>query len=194
MKIGLYFGTFNPIHIGHLAIANYMVEFTEIQQLWFVISPQNPFKEEKHLLKDYHRLEMVNLAIEDDDRFRASNIEFKLPRPSYTIDTLTYLQELHPEHEFYLLMGSDNLKHFHKWKNADLILKNCHILVYPRPGDLIQSMELHPNIQLVNAPLMEISASFIRQAVADGKDIRHFIPPKAYRYLDEMNFYRRRNK
>ena len=191
MKIGLYFGTFNPIHIGHMAIANYMVEYTEIQQLWFIISPQNPFKEEKHLLKDYHRLAMVNRVIEDDNRFRASNIEFKLPRPSYTINTLVYLQEAHPDHEFYLIMGSDNLKHFHKWKNADEILKNHHILVYPRPDDQMQNMELHPHIQIVNAPLMEISASFIRQAIADGKNISYFIPDKAYQYLTEMNFYRK---
>lgn len=191
MKIGLYFGTFNPIHIGHMAIANYMVEFTEIQQLWFIVSPQNPFKEETHLLKDYHRLAMVNRAIEDDNRFRASNIEFKLPRPSYTIDTLVYLQEAHPGFEFYLLMGSDNLKHFHKWKNADEILKNHHILVYPRPGDQTPYMELHPHIHIVNAPLMEISASFIRQAVADGKNISYFMPDKAYRYMIEMNFYRK---
>jgi nicotinate-nucleotide adenylyltransferase len=174
-----------------MAIANYMVEYTEIQQLWFIISPQNPFKEEKHLLKDYHRLAMVNRVIEDDNRFRASNIEFKLPRPSYTIDTLVYLQEAHPDHEFYLLMGSDNLKHFHKWKNADEILKNHHILVYPRPDDQMQNMELHPHIQIVNAPLMEISASFIRQAIADGKNISYFIPDKAYQYLTEMNFYRK---
>ena len=191
MKIGLYFGTFNPIHIGHMAIANYMVEFTEIQQLWFIISPQNPFKEEKHLLKDYHRLAMVNQVIEDDNRFRASNIEFKLPRPSYTIDTLVYLQEAHPDHKFYLLMGSDNLKHFHKWKNADEILKNHHILVYPRPGDQMRNMELHPHIHIVNAPLMEISASFIRQAIADGKNVSYFMPYKAYRYMTEMNFYRK---
>ncbi|MGV8096889.1 MAG: nicotinate (nicotinamide) nucleotide adenylyltransferase [Mangrovibacterium sp.] len=191
MKIGLYFGTFNPIHIGHMVIANYMVEFTEIQQLWFVISPQNPFKEEKHLLKDYHRLAMVNRAIEDDNRFRASSIEFKLPKPSYTIDSLTYLREAYPNHEFYLLMGSDNLKHFHKWKNADLILKDHHLLVYPRPGDQIQGMELHPHIHIVNAPLMEISASFVRQAIAAGKNMSCFIPSKAYQYLTEMNFYRK---
>lgn len=191
MKIGLYFGTFNPVHIGHMAIANYMVEFTEIQQLWFIISPQNPFKEEKHLLKDYHRLEMVSRAIDDDDRFRASSIEFKLPRPSYTIDTLTYLQEAHPNHEFYLLMGSDNLKHFHKWKNADLILQNHHVLVYPRPGNQLKNQSLHPHIHVVDAPLMEISASFIRQAIAKGKNISYFIPPKAYEYLREMNFYRK---
>ncbi len=192
MKIGLYFGTFNPIHIGHMAIANYMVEFTEIQQLWFVVSPQNPFKEEKHLLKDYHRLEMVNRAIDDDERFRASGVEFRLPRPSYTINTLAYLQEAHPNHEFYLVMGSDNLSHFHKWKNAALILQSHHVLVYPRAGDPLPDQTLHPHIHCVNAPRMEISASFIRQAIADGKNISCFIPPKAYQYLQEMNFYRKK--
>ena len=191
MKIGLYFGTFNPVHIGHLAIANYMVEFTEIQQLWFIISPQNPFKEEKHLLKDHHRLQLVRRVIEDDPRFRVSGVEFKLPRPSYTIDTLTYLQEDYPDHEFYLIMGSDNLKSIHKWKNAEMILQNYGILVYPRPGFELKRLEQHPHIQLVNAPLMEISASFIRQAIAEGKDIRYFLPSKAYQYLDEMNFYRK---
>jgi len=191
MKIGLYFGTFNPVHIGHLAIANYMVEFTEIQQLWFIISPQNPFKKENQLLKDHHRLQLVRRVIEDDPRFRASGVEFKLPRPSYTIDTLTYLQEDYPDHEFYLIMGSDNLKSIHKWKNAEMILQNYGILVYPRPGFELKRLELHPRIQLVNAPLMEISASFIRQAIAEGKDIRYFLPSKAYQYLDEMNFYKK---
>ncbi|MGE4587654.1 MAG: nicotinate (nicotinamide) nucleotide adenylyltransferase [Mangrovibacterium sp.] len=191
MKIGLYFGTFNPIHIGHLAVANYMVEFTEVSQLWFVISPQNPFKKKQNLLKDYHRLEMVNLAIEGDDRFRASSVEFKLPRPSYTIDTLTYLQEAHPAHEFYLIMGSDNLKHLHKWKNHEQILQHYHLLVYPRPGDKPEELLQHPHIRHVEAPLMEISASFIRRAIAKGKNISCFIPPRAYRYLQEMNFYKK---
>ncbi len=192
MKIGLYFGTFNPVHIGHLAIANYMVEFTEIQQLWFIISPQNPFKEEKNLLKDYHRLQLVRRAIEDDPRFRASAVEFNLPRPSYTIDTLVYLQEEHPGDEFFLIMGADNLESIHKWKNYEMLLGNYGILVYPRPGYEIKREELPPRMQVVNAPLMEISASFIRKAIEDGKDIRHFLPAKAYQYLDEMNFYKKR--
>ncbi len=134
MITGLYFGSFNPIHIGHLAIANFMIEFSELEQLWFVVSPQNPLKEKKSLLKDYHRLEMVRLAVEDDERFRASDIEFKLPTPSYTIDTLTYLEEKHPGRKFQLVMGADGLSTFHKWKHADLIVKKYHRLIYPRPG------------------------------------------------------------
>lgn len=190
MKVGLYFGTYNPIHIGHMAIANYMVEFTEIQQLWFVVSPQNPFKNKKHLLDDFQRLELVNRAIENDDRFRACDIEFRLPRPSYTIDTLTYLKEKYPRHEFYLIMGSDNLEHFHKWKNHEMILNHYQLLVYPRPGFQPENIQPHPNIHLVEAPLMEISASFIRESIAAGKNIRFFVPPKAWQYLEELNFYR----
>ena len=191
MKVGLYFGTYNPVHIGHLAIANYMVEFTEIERLWFVISPQSPFKTKKKLLDNYQRLEMVSRAIDYDTRLQASNIEFKLPIPSFTIDTLTYLKEQHPDHEFYLIMGGDNLVHLHKWKNHEIILSDYKVLVYPRPGHDIETFLTHANIQLVNAPIMEISSSFIRKAIAEGKDVRHFIPSKAYQYLDEMNFYKK---
>lgn len=190
MKVGLYFGTYNPIHIGHLAIANYLVAYSEIEQLWFVISPQSPFKTKKKLLDNYQRLEMVNRAIENDHRFRASSIEFKLPVPSYTIDTLTYLKEEHPLHEFYLIMGADNLAYIDKWKNAEVILKDYNILVYPRPGFDKETLKSHPHIQFINAPNMEISSSFIRQAIAAGKDVRHFLPPKTWQYLDEMNFYK----
>lgn len=192
LKVGLYFGSYNPIHIGHLAIANYMVEFTEIDQLWFVVSPQNPFKKKENLLADYHRLELVNRAIDDDERFRASNIEFNLPKPSYTIDTLTYLKERHPNYSFYILMGSDNLENFHKWKNSEIILENYGVIVYPRPGYELSKIPEHKNIAVAtDAPLMEISSSFIRNAIKEGKDVRHFMPQKAWEYLDEMNFYRR---
>ncbi len=192
LKIGLYFGSYNPIHIGHLAIANYMVEFTDIDQLWFVVSPQNPFKKKENLLADYHRLELVNRAIENDDRFRASNIEFNLPKPSYTIDTLTYLQERHPDYSFSILMGSDNLESFYKWKNSEIIIENYGIIVYPRPGFDLTKVPEHKNISVaMDAPLMEISSSFIRNAIKEGKDIRHFMPEKAWIYLDEMNFYRK---
>lgn len=190
MKVGLYFGTYNPIHIGHLAIANYIVEFTDIEQLWFVVSPHNPFKNKKHLLDDYQRLELVTRAINDDNRFRASSVEFKLPHPSYTIDTLTYLKEDYPNNDFYLIIGSDNMESFHKWKNYKMILENYKIILYPRPGFNVEKESVHPNITLVEAPLMEISASFIRQAISEGKDVRHFIPPKAWQYLEEMNFYK----
>jgi nicotinate-nucleotide adenylyltransferase len=189
IKTGLYFGSFNPVHIGHLAIANYMIEYSELEQLWFVVSPQNPLKEKKSLLSDHHRLEMVRLALEDDQRFRVSDIEFKLPTPSYTIDTLTYLGEKNPGHEFQLVMGADQLRTFHKWKHADLIARNYHRLIYPRPGVSPESLNAIPNATVVAAPLMEISSSFIRQAIKDGKDIRHLIPAPAYTYMREMHFY-----
>ncbi len=189
MITGLYFGSFNPIHIGHLAIANFMVEFSELDQLWFVVSPQNPLTENHSLLQDYHRLEMVRLAVEDDDRFRASDIEFKLPTPSYTIDTLTYLEELNPGREFQLVMGGDGLRTFHKWKHADLIVRKYHRLIYPRPGTDIEVASRLPNATLVDAPMMEISSSFIRKAVKEGKDVRHLVPARAYTYMREMHFY-----
>lgn len=188
-KTGLYFGSFNPIHIGHMAIGNFMIEFSELEELWFVVSPQNPLKEKKSLLKDYHRLEMVRLAVEDDDRFRVSDIEFKLPTPSYTIDTLAYLEEKHPGREFQLVMGADGLRTFHKWKNAELIARKYHRLIYPRPGTVSEAMAAIPNSTLVDAPLMEISSSFIRKAIKEGKDVRHLVPAKTYAYLREMHFY-----
>jgi len=189
IKTGLYFGSFNPVHIGHLAIANYMIEYSDLEQLWFVVSPQNPLKEKKSLLSDYHRLEMVRLALENDDRFRVSDIEFKLPTPSYTIDTLTYLGEKNPGHDFHLVMGADQLRTFHKWKHADLITRNYHRLIYPRPEVDPEALKSIPNATVVTAPLMEISSSFIRQAIKDGKDIRHLMPAPAYSYMREMHFY-----
>ncbi len=188
MTAGLYFGSFNPIHIGHMAIANYMVEFSRLDQVWFVVSPHNPLKDKKSLLKDYHRLEMVHLAIKDDDRFRASDIEFRLPTPSYTIDTLTYLEEKNPSAEFQLIMGADGLQTFHKWKNAEVIVQRYHRLIYPRPGVELDTLQL-PNATVMDAPLMEISSSFIRNAVRQGKNICHLMPEKAYRYMIEMHFY-----
>jgi len=189
MITGLYFGSFNPIHIGHMAIANFMIEFSDLDQLWFVVSPQNPLKDKKSLLKDYHRLEMVRLAIEDDDRFRASDIEFRLPTPSYTIDTLAYLEEKNPGREFQLVMGADGLRTFHKWKHAKLIADKYHRLIYPRPGVEMAAASLLPNASVVEAPLMEISSSFIRNAIREGKDVRHLTPAKAYQYMREMHFY-----
>lgn len=192
LKIGLYFGSYNPIHIGHLAIANYMVEYTGIDQLWFVVSPQNPHKQKANLLDDYQRLEMVHLAVDNDDRLRASNIEFSLPKPSYTVDTLAYLKDRHPNFHFKILMGSDNLENFHKWKNYETILENYGIIVYPRPGYDKTKVKFHKNIFIAeNAPLMEISSSFIRTAIREGKNIRHFIPHKAWKYMEEMNFYKK---
>jgi nicotinate-nucleotide adenylyltransferase len=188
-KTGLFFGSFNPIHVGHMVIANYIIEYSNLEQLWFVVSPQNPLKEKKTLLKDYHRLELVRLAVEEDERFRASDIEFHLPRPSYTIDTLVYLEEKNPAREFQLVMGSDGLDTFYKWKNADLIEEKYHRLIYPRPGSPKLNKAQLSNATLLDAPLMEISSSFIRKAIREGKDIRHMIPARAYTYIREMHFY-----
>jgi nicotinate-nucleotide adenylyltransferase len=190
MKVGLYFGSFNPIHIGHLAIANYFVSFTDIDQLWFVLSPHNPLKEKKTLLDDYQRLEIMHRAINRDDMFRVTDIEFRMPQPSYTMDTLTYLKEKHPKHEFVLIMGSDGLKHFHKWKNKEEIERHHTRYVYPRPGTPEEEYQKHKNILIVDAPVMEISSSFIRQSIKEGKNVKYFMPPGAREYIDEMNFYR----
>ena len=153
------------------------------------MSPQNPLKQKQSLLQDYHRLEMVQLAVEYDDRFRASDIEFRLPTPSYTIDTLTYLEEKYPGREFHLVMGADGLRTFHKWKHADLIVQKYHRLIYPRPGTDKEVASQLPNATLVDAPMMDISSSFIRQAIKEGKDVRHLVPARAYTYMREMHFY-----
>jgi len=189
MKIGLFFGSFNPIHIGHLAIANYMAEYTDLDQIWFVVSPHNPFKNKSSLLADYHRLALVNKAIERYPHFKASNIEFGMPQPSFTIDTLTYLQEKNPVHEFSLILGSDNLKNFTKWKNYNLILANHDLFVYPRPDFKSEDINLEGNIHIVDAPLMEISSSFIRNAIKKKIELPYFVPESAYRYIKEMHFY-----
>jgi len=189
MKVGLFFGSYNPVHIGHMAIANYMVEFTDMDQVWFIISPQNPFKKRRSLLADHHRLEMVRIAIADDSRFRESDIEFRMPVPSYTIDTLAYLGEKYPKYIFGLIMGSDGLKGFDKWKNATEIIKNYTRYVYPRPGYAINASE-HPGIVLVEAPGIEISATMIREGIKKGKDMRHFLPPGVWDYIDRMNLYK----
>ncbi|MCF6241433.1 MAG: nicotinate-nucleotide adenylyltransferase [Bacteroidales bacterium] len=189
MKTGLYFGSFNPIHNGHMAIANFMREFTDLDEVWFVVSPQNPFKNKQSLLADYHRLEMVDLAIDDTPGFRASNIEFHLPKPSYTVDTLAYLFDKYPEREFVLIMGSDNLVNFHKWKNFNEILRYHHIYVYPRPNTPKVHLLNHPNVHITDAPLMEISSSFIRKAIGKKKDIRFYLPTRVWNFIKEMHFY-----
>jgi nicotinate-nucleotide adenylyltransferase len=192
LKVGLYFGSFNPIHIGHMAIANYMVEFRDLDQLWFVVSPHNPLKNKINLLNDYQRLDLVNLAIENDNRFRASNIEFNLPKPSYTIDTLAYLNDKYPDYQFVILMGSDNLESLHRWKNFKTIIENFGIIVYPRPGHELTKVLNHKNIVIAkDAPLMEISSSFIRKAIKTGKDFRHYLPQNVWKYIEEMNFYKK---
>jgi len=189
VKVGLYFGSFNPVHIGHLAIANYILEFTELEQIWFVISPQNPFKEKKSLLNDYHRFELLYRAISENNNYRVSDIEFKLPKPSYTIDTLVFLTEKYPTHQFSLVMGSDNISNFHKWKNFDKILEYHKIYVYPRNNYLGCQFDNHEKVQFVNAPQIEISSSFIRKSISQGTELPFFMPQKAYDYMREMNFY-----
>ncbi len=190
MKTGLFFGSFNPIHIGHLAIANYMVEFTDLDNIWFVVSPHNPLKQKSTLLSDQHRLQMVRLAIEYDNRFKASNIEFSLPQPSYTINTLTYLKEKYPNHEFVLIMGSDGLTTFNKWKNYKELMTNYQRYIYPRPGTPVELLQNIENGMVVNAPLIEISSTFIREAIAGGKDVRYFLPEKVWQFIYEMNFFK----
>lgn len=189
MRTGLFFGSFNPIHVGHMVIANYMLEFTDLEKLWFVISPQNPMKEKASLLDQRQRLAIVQRAIGDNNRFKASDIEFKLPRPSYTINTLVHLQEKYPAHRFVLILGSDNLETFHKWKNYEQILKDFELYVYPRPGHDGGNLKDHERVTWVPAPLIEISASFLRSSLKSGKDIRYFIPEQAYNYMREMHFY-----
>lgn len=189
-RTGLFFGSFNPIHIGHLAMANYFVEYTRLKNLWFIVSPQSPFKNQSSLLNNYDRLELVYKAIEDDHRFDVSNIEFNLPKPSYTIDTLTYLKEKYPHNQFALIIGADNLFYFHKWKNHEKLREIFDIYVYPRPGFSKDLCPVFPNLHWVDAPLMEISSSFIRQAIANGKNIKYFLPQKVWEHIDYMNFYR----
>jgi nicotinate-nucleotide adenylyltransferase len=192
-KIGLFFGSFNPIHIGHLILANYILENSDMDELWFVVSPQNPFKEKKSLLKDHNRLDMVQLAVKNYPKMRASNVEFSLPQPSYTIDTLTYLHEKYPDHSFSLIMGEDNLGSLHKWKNFENLIKNHHIIVYPRmfEGEKKVSEYLqHENISLIEAPVIELSATEIRNMIKDGKNVRPMLPPEVFEYLDGSSFYK----
>ncbi|MFA5574050.1 MAG: nicotinate (nicotinamide) nucleotide adenylyltransferase [Brumimicrobium sp.] len=204
MNIGLYFGTFNPIHIGHLIIANYMAEYTDLDQVWLVVSPQNPLKNKDSLLKDYHRLAIVKIAIDDNPKLRASDIEFKMPRPSYTSDTLAYLKDKYPNHKFNLIMGEDNLRTFHKWKNYEYILENHKLYVYPRlltiqekeelkelPYIPSNNLETHKNVILLeDVPIMKVSSSFIRKAIKNGDNVKYLLTSPVYQYIDEMNFYK----
>ena len=192
MNIGLYFGTFNPIHIGHLAIANYMVEHSDLDQIWMVVTPLSPFKKKSSLLANHHRLEMVYLATESYDTIKPSDIEFKLPEPNYTINTLVHLTEKYPKHNFSLIMGEDNLKNFHKWKNYETILNNYSINVYPRisKGAIVSQFESHPKINHISAPIMQISSTMIRQDIAKQKNVRPFLDAKVWEYIDHMNFYK----
>ena len=202
MKIGLYFGTFNPVHVGHLVIANYMATNSDLDQVWLVVSPQNPLKKRSNLLEDYHRLALVREGIKDNSKLKASDIEFKLPVPSYTATTLAYLKEKYPENQFALIMGEDNLRTFHKWKNHGTILENHEIYVYPRV-QTVQELEAlstedaggngfegHKNVHLCNdVPVMKISSSFIRNHIKEGKDVQYLLTDSVHKYLVEMNFY-----
>ncbi len=192
MTTGLFFGSFNPIHIGHLAIANYMLAFTEMDQLWFVVSPHNPFKKKQSLLSEADRLRLVNLAIGEHLPYRSCDIEFKMPKPSYTIDTLVRLSEKYPQRKFALIMGSDNLESFRKWKNSEVIEENYHRYIYPRPETPRSMFENLKNATIVDAPMMDISSTFIRQAIAQKKDVPFFLPEKVYQYIKEMHFYEHR--
>jgi nicotinate-nucleotide adenylyltransferase len=189
-KTGLYFGSFNPVHIGHLVIANYMLEFTDLDEVWFVVSPLNPLKNKISLLANHHRYAMVMRAVEDFYKFHVSNIEFSMPQPSYTINTLVALGEKYPDKEFVLIIGADNLDTFHKWKNYEVILRYYQLYVYPRHGHDGGKFREHPSVHWIDAPQIEISSSFIRKAVKLKKDIRFFLPEKVYKYLDEMGFYK----
>ncbi len=189
MKIGLFFGSFNPIHIGHLAIANYFIEFSDLEKIWLVISPHNPLKERKSLLAENHRYQMAYRALENEWDIRPSNIEFKMPKPSYTIDTLAYLQEKYKNYQFVLIMGSDNLQTLHKWKNYKQLTDLYEIYVYPRHNTDIEKYKSMYNIKVVDAPLIEISSSFIRKAIREKKNIRYFLPDNLYEYIREMHFY-----
>ncbi len=191
-KIGLYFGTFNPIHSGHLIIANYIVEFSALDEVWMVVTPHNPFKKKSSLLENHHRFEMVYQACMDYEKLKPSDIEFNLVQPNYTVNTLIQLEEKYPDLEFSLIMGEDNLKSFHKWKNYEVILERYSIYVYPRISEGVVENEFTSNAKItrVSAPIIQLSSTFIRNSVKDGKNIRPMLPEKVWDYLDKMNFYK----
>ncbi|MFT3794396.1 nicotinate (nicotinamide) nucleotide adenylyltransferase [Flavobacterium sp.] len=193
MKIGLYFGTFNPIHVGHLIIANHMAEFSGLEQIWMVVTPHNPHKQKDTLLGDNIRLELVYLATENFPKIKPSDIEFRLPQPNYTVHTLAHLQDKFPQHEFALIMGEDNLKSLHKWKNYEVILENHAIYVYPRLDSQAENIEFqnHPKIHLIDAPVVEISSTFIRDSIKQKKNVRPLLPEKVWEYIDHNNLYRK---
>jgi len=188
-KIGIYSGSFNPIHHGHVMLANYLVEFSDLDELWFVVTPQNPLKKKEDLLDDDERLKMVQLALGDDPRIHVSDIEMHLPTPSYTINTLTSLSEQNPDVEFVFICGMDSLQNMKNWREYQRILDNYELLVFPREGydggDLIN----YPSVTVLKTPILEISSTFIRQCVKEGRDVRHFMPEKAFAYMKQNQFY-----
>lgn len=191
MKTGLFFGSFNPVHVGHMVIANYILEYTDLKEIWFVPSPHNPFKKKSSLLSAHHRVMLLDAAIGDHPKMKVSDIELKLPVPSYTIDTLTYLKEKYPRKKFVLIMGADNLTGLHKWKNYEQLLTNYEIYIYPRPGVDPGPLKDHESVKIVDAPLMEISATMIREGVKNKRDLRFLVPHAAWELILEMNFYKK---
>lgn len=189
MKVGLYFGSFNPIHIGHLIIANFISNYSDVEQVWFVVSPQNPLKQASGLLNEYDRLYLVQIAVDNNPKFRVSDIEFKLPRPSYTIDTLTYLQEKYSKNEFYIIIGSDSYKNIPKWKNSELLLNNYSFYVYERPG--FEVKETKGNIILLKAPLLQISSTDIRNLIRTGKSVRYLVPENVSEEIIKNGYYKK---
>jgi nicotinate-nucleotide adenylyltransferase len=189
MKIGLLFGSFNPIHVGHLIIANYMANYTELDKVWLVVSPQNPLKKYGDLINTYDRLEMAKLATDNSKNISVSDVELRLPQPSYTIDTLAHLKERYPEHDFAIIMGSDNLGTLNKWKNYKLILRDYKIYVYPRPGYENAELASHPSVTITMTPLMELSASFIRKSLSEKKSVRYFVPDAVLDFIESKNLY-----
>lgn len=190
MKTGLYFGSFNPVHAGHLIIANHILNETDIEKIWFIVSPQNPFKPSGFLLNEYNRLYFLKIATEEDARIRVSDIEFSLPKPSYTSVTLTCLQEKYPDHQFSVIMGSDSFQNLHKWKNYEAIIKNYHICVYERPGFEINN-SINARLTVVKAPLLQISATQIRQCIREGKSIRYMVPDKVREEIERAGYYKK---
>ena len=188
-KIGLFFGSFNPVHIGHLIIANFMATHTDLDRVWLVVSPQNPLKPKKTLARDYDRLHLVRLGIGDNPLLEASNIEFSLPKPSYTVDTLAHLKEKHPNHTFALIMGSDNLATLHLWKNYEVLLANYDLYVYLRDTPL-PSLANHSRVRIFEAPLLDISATYVRECLRTGKSVRYLVPDAVFEYLEGSNLYR----
>jgi nicotinate-nucleotide adenylyltransferase len=189
MKIGLYFGSFNPIHVGHLIIASFVADNTDVEQVWIIVSPQNPLKKSSTLLNEYDRLHLVQLAVEGDPRLKPSDIEFKLPRPSFTIDTLTYLTEKYPAHQFAIIMGSDSFSNLPKWKNWEMILKNYPIYVYLRPG-FAEKMPHGTSVVFLQAPLLNISATTLRETIKRGRSIKYLVPERVEHEIERNNYYR----
>ncbi len=198
-RVGLFFGSFNPIHVGHLILANHVVNHSDLDEIWFVVSPQNPHKQKASLLPEHHRLSIVKEAIDDNPKFKASDIEFKLPKPSYTVDTLAYLKEEYPQYQFALMMGEDNLRSFHKWKNYEVILNQYQLIVYPRvltvqelAKDEMPTNDLlnHDHVHFIDAPLMKISSSFIRKNIKAGQSVQYLLTAPTWQFIDEMNFYK----